>query len=89
MSFPVDAVGRPTAPIFDVDESKDVQTFYHNVAYKTNRVVINVEKMKVRSLIHVPQVEDGVDTVLSCTTAADPERPLGRVREKGRRKLHR
>eukprot|EP00878_Enallax_costatus_P001771 GHUV01001929.1.p1 GENE.GHUV01001929.1~~GHUV01001929.1.p1 ORF type:complete len:119 (+),score=13.17 GHUV01001929.1:157-513(+) len=47
MSFPVDAVGRPTAPVLDVDDSKDVQAFYHNVAYKTNRVAINVEKMKI------------------------------------------
>lgn len=34
-------------PIFGVDESKDVKTFYHNVAYKANRMAINVEKMKV------------------------------------------
>lgn len=38
---------RPTAPILDVDEKQDIKVFYHNVAYKTNRVVINVEKMKV------------------------------------------
>jgi len=38
---------RPSAPILDVDESKDLKVFYHNVAYKTNRVVINLEKMKV------------------------------------------
>jgi hypothetical protein len=38
---------RPTAPILDVDERADVKAFYHNVAYKTNRVAINVEKMKV------------------------------------------
>lgn len=47
MNAPVDAAGRPLAPILDVDESKDVQVFYHNVAYKANRVAINVEKMKV------------------------------------------
>lgn len=41
-------VERPTAPIFDVDEAKDLKTYWHNVAYKTNRVVINLEKMKVR-----------------------------------------
>jgi hypothetical protein len=34
-------------PIFGVDESQDVKTFYHNVAYKANRMAINVEKMKV------------------------------------------
>ncbi|KAF6252197.1 hypothetical protein COO60DRAFT_1554631, partial [Scenedesmus sp. NREL 46B-D3] len=38
---------RPTAPIFGVDESKDLKVFYHNVAYKTNRVAINLEKMKI------------------------------------------
>lgn len=36
------------SPIFDVDEGKDVKVFYHNVAYKANRMAINVEKMKVR-----------------------------------------
>lgn len=41
------SVERPTAPILDVDDSKDLKVFYHNVAYKTNRVVINLEKMKV------------------------------------------
>eukprot|EP00879_Flechtneria_rotunda_P002008 GHRR01002185.1.p1 GENE.GHRR01002185.1~~GHRR01002185.1.p1 ORF type:complete len:115 (+),score=19.32 GHRR01002185.1:208-552(+) len=41
------AVERPSAPRFDVDESKDLKAFYHNVAYKTNRVVINLEKMKI------------------------------------------
>lgn len=40
---------RPTAPILGVDESKDLKAFYHNVAYKTNRVAINLEKMKVNS----------------------------------------
>lgn len=40
---------RPEAPILDVDESKDIKAFYHNVAYKTGRVHINIEKMKVRS----------------------------------------
>lgn len=38
----------PMSPIFDVDEGKDVKVFYHNVAYKANRMAINVEKMKVR-----------------------------------------
>ncbi|WIA11305.1 hypothetical protein OEZ86_002284 [Tetradesmus obliquus] len=38
---------RPTAPILGVDESKDLKAFYHNVAYKTNRVAINLEKMKI------------------------------------------
>lgn len=37
-------------PIFDVDERKDVKVFYHNVAYKANRMAINVEKMKVCEL---------------------------------------
>jgi hypothetical protein len=36
-----------SAPIFDVDERQDVKVFYHNVAYKANRMAINVEKMKV------------------------------------------
>lgn len=36
------------APIFDVDERKDVKVFYHNVAYKANRMAVNVEKMKVQ-----------------------------------------
>jgi hypothetical protein len=40
-------VERPTAPIFDVDDTKDLKVHWHNVAYKTNRVVINLEKMKV------------------------------------------
>lgn len=35
-------------PILDVDDRKDVKAFYHNVAYKANRMAINVEKMKVR-----------------------------------------
>jgi hypothetical protein len=37
---------RPTAPILDGD-LKDPKIFYHNAAYKTNRVAINLEKMKV------------------------------------------
>jgi hypothetical protein len=37
----------PSTPIFDVDERQDVKVFYHNVAYKANRMAINVEKMKV------------------------------------------
>lgn len=41
----------PAAPIFDVDERKDVKAFYHNVAYKANRMAINVEKMKVGSCV--------------------------------------
>jgi hypothetical protein len=43
---------RPTAPIFGVDESRDLKVFYHNVAYKTNRVAINLEKMKVNVGLH-------------------------------------
>jgi hypothetical protein len=45
-------VERPSAPRFDVDEKDDVKVFYHNVAYKTSRVAINIEKMKV-SLKHL------------------------------------
>jgi hypothetical protein len=37
---------RPTAPILEGD-LKEPKTFYHNAAYKTNRVAINLEKMKV------------------------------------------
>ncbi|KAF8057776.1 hypothetical protein HT031_005960 [Scenedesmus sp. PABB004] len=42
-----EGVQRPSAPILDVDERSDLKVFYHNVAYKTNRVAINVEKMKI------------------------------------------
>jgi hypothetical protein len=38
---------RPTEPILDGD-LKDPKVFYHNAAYKTNRVAINLEKMKAR-----------------------------------------
>ena len=38
---------RPTQPLLDVDESQDIKAFYHNTAYKTSRVHINLEKMKV------------------------------------------
>jgi hypothetical protein len=37
---------RPEAPIFDGD-LREPKTFYHNAAYKTSRVAINLEKMKV------------------------------------------
>ena len=43
-------------PIFDVDTSKDVKAYYHNVAYKANRMAINVEKMKVREACALPWV---------------------------------
>lgn len=36
---------RPTEPILDGD-LRDPKIFYHNAAYKTNRVAINLEKMK-------------------------------------------
>lgn len=39
---------RPTEPILDGD-LKEPKTFYHNAAYKTSRVAINLEKMKVRA----------------------------------------
>ncbi len=38
---------RPLAPILDVDEKQDIKAFYHNAAFKTSRVAINLEKMKV------------------------------------------
>ena len=38
--------GRPEAPILDGD-LREPKTFYHNGAYKTSRVAINLEKMKV------------------------------------------
>jgi hypothetical protein len=38
---------RPSAPILEGD-LREPKTFYHNAAYKTNRVAINLEKMKVR-----------------------------------------
>lgn len=37
---------RPTAPIVEGD-LREPKTFYHNAAYKTSRVAINLEKMKV------------------------------------------
>lgn len=42
------AASRPTEPILEGD-LKDPKTFYHNAAYKTSRVAINLEKMKVRA----------------------------------------
>lgn len=50
-------------PIFDVDESQDVKTFYHNTAYKANRMAINVEKMKVTMRLL------GLCGLLSCSWA--------------------
>lgn len=47
MSATTGVAGGPMTPIFGVDESQDVKTFYHNVAYKANRMAINVEKMKI------------------------------------------
>ena len=38
---------RPEAPVFDKDEREDIKAFYHNLAYKVNRQVINLEKMEV------------------------------------------
>ncbi|GBF96677.1 hypothetical protein Rsub_09310 [Raphidocelis subcapitata] len=37
---------RPEAPILDGD-LREPKTFYHNAAYKTSRVAINLEKMKL------------------------------------------
>ncbi|KAI8475042.1 MAG: hypothetical protein J3K34DRAFT_405880 [Monoraphidium minutum] len=39
------AASRPTEPVFP--DGKDPKVFYHNAAYKTNRVAINLEKMKM------------------------------------------
>lgn len=40
-------VERPSEPMLGVDESKDINAFYHNTAYRTSRVAINIEKMKL------------------------------------------
>lgn len=39
---------RPMEPILEGD-LREPKTFYHNAAYRTGRVAINLEKMKVRS----------------------------------------
>lgn len=36
---------RPTAPILEGD-LREPKTFYHNAAYKTSRMAINLEKKK-------------------------------------------
>lgn len=42
-----DAAGRPLSPSYG--DPKDPEIFYTNVAYKVNRVAINIEKMKVNA----------------------------------------
>ncbi|KIZ03379.1 hypothetical protein MNEG_4583 [Monoraphidium neglectum] len=57
---------RPTAPILDGD-LKDPKIFYHNAAYKTNRVAINLEKMKVlKERLGDCVREEGVNYIDKC-----------------------
>lgn len=47
---------RPTAPRFDAAEADDIKVFYHNLAYRVNRQVINQVKLQVRRMsVPAPQ----------------------------------
>ena len=60
---PRDAAGRPLAPVFGGEQNSE--THYHNVAYKVNRVAINLEKMNVRAVRR-----GGARAVAACAATA-------------------
>ena len=79
---------RPESPILDVDERKDVKAFYHNVAYKTGRVHINIEKMKVHLWLYSFLRSSSITASHhACVLGADPEGTAAGVRAYRRREL--
>eukprot|EP00877_Chromochloris_zofingiensis_P005058 jgi/Chrzof1/14553/Cz09g07050.t1 len=58
---------RPSEPIFNVDEKEDLKVFYHNKAYKVNRIAINVEKMKImKDRVQECYRKEGVNFIDRC-----------------------
>jgi hypothetical protein len=79
--------GRPEAPILEGD-LREPKTFYHNAAYKTSRVAINLEKMKVGPA-RAPAREDGTRGPpggggRQRAAAAAPQRAAAAARSGGR-----
>lgn len=58
LPFSAIMANRPTAPILEGD-LREPKTFYHNAAYKTSRVAINLEKMKV-SFVQLARCSDSL-----------------------------
>lgn len=67
---------RPTEPMLGVDEREDIKAFYHNAAYRTGRVHINLEKMKVCGAVLDWRLLDAPSPIPPIPPCSPPSHPV-------------